>query len=207
MAPLGLDMAVNVHHGRDQLEPHLAAHELQPHVSVEPDEALGTAGALARLRGWLGGRAALVVNADGVTEADLSGFLTGWDGERVRLLLVGGGPLQPTSLLVASIVPWARIAGLDERPTGLYEQVFLPAGREGQLDVAAYDGLFVDCGTPADYLKANLVLSGGEPVVDERARVEGVVEESVVWPDAEVRAGEVLRRAIRVNGRMTVIVR
>ena len=50
----------NVHHRRGQLEDHLAG---RVHVSVE-DLLLGTAGALGRLRGWLDGRDAVVVNAD-----------------------------------------------------------------------------------------------------------------------------------------------
>ena len=47
-------VAVNVHHGRDQLEAHLDG---RVHLSFEDDEALGTAGAVAHLRSWLDGAA------------------------------------------------------------------------------------------------------------------------------------------------------
>src|SRR5687767_16032024 len=46
-------VAVNLHHGRDALDAHLAG---DVHRSVEEDEPLGTAGALGQLRGWIDGR-------------------------------------------------------------------------------------------------------------------------------------------------------
>ena len=49
------DVAVNVHHGRALVEAHLADRPL--HLSVEADEARGTAGALGLLRPWIDGRA------------------------------------------------------------------------------------------------------------------------------------------------------
>lgn len=207
LRPLGVDLAVNVHHRREQLESHLEHHEARPHVSVEASEALGTAGALAHLRDWLDGRAAVVVNADSVSAPDLSDFLQAWDGERVLVLLAGGGPLAPTSRLVASVVPWSWVSQLAPEPTGLYEHVFGPASDAGQLDVAGYDGLFVDCGTPAEYLRANLLVSGGDSVVGEGATIAGTIDECVVWAGVEVRAAEILRRSIRVDRRMTVSVR
>ena len=70
--------------------------------------ALGTAGAVAGLAGWLDGRAALVVNADTVHDEDLHSFVDEWDGGRVRVLKVGESSFGPRSGVVASIVPrWA----------------------------------------------------------------------------------------------------
>ena len=86
-------VAVNVHHGRELLEAHLAG---RVHISVEADRALGTAGALGHLRDWVAGRAVVVVNGDTWTDAALPALLDGWDGERTRLLLSepapGSGP-------------------------------------------------------------------------------------------------------------------
>ena len=56
----------------------------------------------------------------------------------------------------------------------------------------------IDCGSPADYLGANLVASGGAGVVEPGAVVEGEVERSVVWAGARVGADERLRHAIRL---------
>src|SRR5437773_5066779 len=78
-------VAVNVHHGRGAMESHLAG---RVHLSVEEPAALGTAGALGLLRDWIAGRPVLVLNADAWHEADLTPFVAGWDGERVRLLTV-----------------------------------------------------------------------------------------------------------------------
>ncbi|HTN80402.1 MAG TPA: sugar phosphate nucleotidyltransferase, partial [Acidimicrobiales bacterium] len=76
------EIAVNVHHGRDQLEDHLAG---RLHVSVE-EVLLGTAGALGRLRPWIGGRDVVVVNADLVTSADLVTAVDLWDRATTTLL-------------------------------------------------------------------------------------------------------------------------
>lgn len=200
----GLDAAVNLHHGRDQLEAHL---EGRAHLSIEPERALGTSGGLARLADWLDGRGAVVLNADTVSAPDLGAFVEEWDGSTTRLLLHGGGPLTPDSRLVASLVPWSRIRELEPVVSGLYERVFVPARDTGELEVVAYDGLYVDCGTPADYLEANLELNGGRSVVGAGARVEGELEESVAWPGSVVHAGERLVRAIRADHRLTVMVR
>jgi len=59
----------------------------------------------------------------------------------------------------------------------------------------------VDCGTPADYLAANLHASGGRSVVGEGAVVQGSVERCVVWPGAWVGPDEQLRDVIRAGTR------
>ncbi len=89
LGPVAADIAVNLHHGREQLEDHLAGRrEGRVHVSPE-DTLLGTAGALGHLKSWLDGRDTVVVNADLVTDADLVAAVASWDRERVRLLASG----------------------------------------------------------------------------------------------------------------------
>lgn len=198
------DVAVNVHHGRDAMLDHLAG---RVHVSVEEREALGTAGALGQLRDWLAGRAAVVVNADAWCPGSLAPLLDGWDGERVRLLLVGDDELTPTSAVAATLLPWTALAPLAPRPTGLYEVVWRAAQQAGVLDVVRHDGPFVDCGTPRQYLAANLASSDGSSVVAHDAVVAGVIDRCVVWPGAEVHAEESLRCAIRAAAGVTILVR
>ena len=65
-------------------------------------------------------------------------------------------------------------------------------------------GPFFDCGTPAEYLAANLAASGGQSVIGEGARVAGELVRSVVWPGGVVRAGERLVESIRVGEDLTV---
>jgi NDP-sugar pyrophosphorylase family protein len=69
-------------------------------------------------------------------------------------------------------------------------------------------GPFVDCGTPADYLRANLLASGGRSVIDERAEVGtgATVVRSVVWDRSSVAPGERLVDAVRAED-VTVLVR
>lgn len=153
--PACASVAVNVHHGRDQLEPHLRDRG-DVWVSVEEDRALGTAGALGFLRDWLDGRGALVVNADSWSLPDLARFVAGWDGERVRMLLAGDDPFGPRSAVVASLLPWAEVARLEPVPSGLWEACWRDLVRRDAIETVAYDGPFVDCGTPARYLEANL---------------------------------------------------
>ena len=212
-------VAVNVHHGRQSLEGHLhririhdgglGAPELKVplHISVEEREALGTAGALGFLRPWIDGAGTLVLNADTWCPGSLEGFVTGWDGERARLLVVGGEHLEPTSKVAAALMPWSEVAGLDTVPAGLYEASWRDAEAAGRGEVVRHDGPFVDCGTPAQYLEANLAASGGGSVIEPGARVEGTLEECVLWADAVDGPSERLRRAIRVTGSLTVLVR
>lgn len=195
-------VAVNLHHGREALAAHL---EDRVHLSIEVDEALGTAGAIGRLRPWIDGRAVLAVNADVWTPAGVAALLEGWDGERLRVLVPGGGPFSHRSLIAGALLPWSAAARLAAEPAGLYEAVWAPAG--GAVEVVGLDAPFVDCGTPAAYLTANLAASGGRSVVAPSARVLGEVVRSVVWEDTVVAAGERLVDAIRVNERMTVLVR
>jgi N-acetyl-alpha-D-muramate 1-phosphate uridylyltransferase len=203
-------VAVNVHHGRDPIVAHLGARAAtstrQVHLSIEEPEALGTAGAVGRLRDWLDGRGVLVVNADTWHRADLARFAAGWDGERVRILTDSALPFGPRSGVVASILPWSVARELDEVPSGLWECVWGDELAAGRLDAVHESGPVVDCGRPTDYLRANLEWSGGESVLGAGAQVEGTVVRSVVWPGAHVAAGEVLVDAIRADGR-TVLVR
>lgn len=196
--------AVNVHHGREQLEAHLDG---RAHLSIEEERPLGTAGALGQLRGWLDGRGAVVVNADAWCPGTLTRLVDDWDRERVRLLVVGDTDLHPGSRIAGCLLPWAAVAALEPVPSGLYEVCWRPWAERGTVEVIRHDGPFVDCGTPADYLAANLASSGGHPVIGDGATVDGFVERSVVWPRAVVHADEALVDAVRTDTGITVLVR
>jgi NDP-sugar pyrophosphorylase family protein len=209
LAPLVGEVAVNVHHGRGQMLDHLAGRAVE--VSLEDAVALGTAGALGQLRPWIDGRAVLLTNADAWLPADLSVLIDGWDGERMRLLAVEVGPagdFGTRRYCGATLLPWAAVEGLAAEPSGLYEVRWREAWAAGTLDLVRWDGPFVDCGTPADYLAANLLASGGSSVVGAGASVDPSAElvRSVVWPGATVAPGERLVDAVRA-GRLTVLVR
>jgi len=224
-------VAVNVHHGRPQMEAHFEATSV--HLSIEIDEALGTAGALGHLRPWLDGRAALVVNADAWCGADLGAFVDEWDRTRVRVMVHGDEPFGPRSRIVASLMPSSAIASFESVPSGLYERCWRGAAERGDLETVPYDGRFVDCGTPGQYLEANLLaaelaaprglaapptLVHPTAIVDARAVVEhsvvgegavvaGHVVDSVVWDGGHVGAHESLRRAVRTDNGVTVLIR
>jgi NDP-sugar pyrophosphorylase family protein len=197
-------VAVNVHHGREALLAHLGD---RVHVSLEDPVPLGTAGAVGALRDWLDGRSAVIVNADGWCEGGLDTLLDGWDGERVRILVPGGGPLGPRSMIAGSLLPWALAREIAAHPAGLYEAVWRRAVVQGALETVAYSRPFVDCGTPGAYLAANLAASGGRSVVSPGARVAGRLVRTVCWEDAVVGPDEVLVDAIRFSERGTVLVR
>lgn len=210
------DVAVNLHHGLEQLSAHLdrvTADGRAVHRSVERDEALGTAGALGALRPWIDGRAVLLTNADAwfASSIDLDGFVGGWDGERTRLLCTDLG--RPADFGTrrycgVALLPWATVSTFAPTPSGLYEVSWAADAAADRLDLVDHDGVVVDCGTAADYLRANLRSSGGAPVVDPSATVEAgaTVARSVLWPGAAVGAGERLVDAIRTPER-TVLVR
>ena len=196
-------VAVNVHHHREQMEAHLAARGV--HISVEEPAPLGTAGALGRLREWIDGCPVLVTNADAWMDCELASFLGGWDGARSRLMCVrdasradfdGGLRYAGTCLL-----PWSIVADLRDEPSGLYEAAWRD---DRNLDLVVHDGPFFDCGTPVDYLDANLAANDGVSVVGPGAIVEGEVVRSVVWPEGVVHPGERLVESIRVGDDLTV---
>jgi NDP-sugar pyrophosphorylase family protein len=197
-------VAVNLHHGRRTLDLHLPD---DVHRSIEEDRPLGTAGALGQLRRWIDGRSTLVVNADAWCPGSLASFAEGWDGERIRLLIPGDDELRPDSAMAGALMPWSDVAGLEAVPSGLYEVVWRAAVDADRVEVVRHDGPFVDCGTPQEYLAANLQASGGESVVEPGAVVEGKLDRCVVWSDARVHANESLSCCIRARSRVTVLAR
>jgi NDP-sugar pyrophosphorylase family protein len=198
------DVAVNIHHGRELMEQHLIG---RAHLSVEEPDALGTAGALGLLRSWIDDRPVLVLNSDGWHRHLLSTFVEEWDGERVRLLTVNSperGDFGPLRYAGAALMPWSIVAGLEPRPSGLYEVSWRSAAAAGQLDLVTAGEPFFDCGTPSEYLAANLAASGGSSVIGPGAIVQGEVVRSVVWPGGRVGSEERLVDSIRVGADLTV---
>jgi len=192
-------VAVNAHHHAESMVEVVGARAT---VSVEAPAPLGSAGALGALRGWLDGRDALVTNADAYLAGGGADLRRGWDGVRVRLLVVDDparGDFGRWRFAGCSLMPWRALAGLTPTFSGLYEQVWRPALEAGEVDLVPYAGVFVDCGNPRDYLAANLHASGGTSVIGPGAVIEGEVIRSVVWPGSRVHRGERLVEAIRAE--------
>lgn len=205
LRPLVSDIAVNVHHHRDALLAHLDGADV--HVSVEDGpEALGTAGALGALHDWIDGREVVVVNADAFG-ADAAPLLAR-PANRTRLL-VAFAPHRPDfdglwAYVGAAVLPWEEVATFEPVPSGLYEASWRERAPRGLLDLIPSSAQVIDCGTPADYLGANLVATGGAGFIEPGAVVAGDVDRSVVWAGARVEAGERLRYAIRLPGGRTL---
>jgi N-acetyl-alpha-D-muramate 1-phosphate uridylyltransferase len=165
---------------------------------------LGTAGALAALRDWVGGRDVLLTNADAYLPGGLSALLPGWDRERCRLLCArrpGHGDFGDLRYVGACLLPWPVVAGLEARPSGLYEVVWRAEAERGALDLVDLGAVAIDAGTPAGYLGANLDASGGRSVVGNGAVVQGRIERCVVWDGAWVGPGEHLVDSVRAGSR------
>jgi mannose-1-phosphate guanylyltransferase/MurNAc alpha-1-phosphate uridylyltransferase len=114
-------------------------------------------------------------------------------------------------------MPWRYLRDLGDDPSDLVRTVWRPAEAAGDLELVTYDGLYIDTGTPADYLKANLHAAAGltaptatltgratRSVIGAHAEVQGDVTRCVIWPGATVHKGEVLRDAIRAGADLTV---
>jgi NDP-sugar pyrophosphorylase family protein len=123
------------------------------------------------------------------------------------VLVPDGDELRPDSPIAGALMPWDDVAGLVAEPSGLYEVSWRRAADEGRVEVVRHEGPFVDCGTPHQYLRANLLATGGESAVEPGAVVEGKVERCVIWRDARVYDGEVMSHAIRARGGITVLAR
>ncbi|MET8084475.1 sugar phosphate nucleotidyltransferase [Micromonospora sp. NPDC005197] len=233
LAGLGLSgparVAVNACYLADQVVAHVGD---RAHLSVEPGDPLGTAGGVANLRDWIGGRPVLVGNADAYLAdpatppgPDVAALLDGWDGKSVRLLgQPATDPRAPGTFAGHcftgfSLLPWRLVRDLPVVFSDLVRAVWRPAEAAGALEVVPYPGTFYDTGTPADYLAANLHAASGDVLVDPAAtvtgrcvesvvgagaRVDGDVRRTVVWPGALVRSGERLHDAIRFGDAGTV---
>lgn len=199
----GFSTSVNVHAHAEMLTEHVRDRAF---VSVESPEALGTAGAIAKLRPWFAGRSVLAVNADTVSDADLGEIAARWDGESAMVAHTGPSFL-PGCGVVASITPWSLVEQLVERPSGLYQTLWRPLHDRGRLQTVSVDCTLFDCGTPADLWRANMWATGGASSIGDDAVVLGRVEESVIFPGARVESGEFLRRAIRLASGTTVLIR
>ncbi|MGK5684670.1 nucleotidyltransferase family protein [Actinoplanes sp. URMC 104] len=232
LAALGLagpeSVAVNAAYLADQVVRHVGD---RAHLSVEPDGPVGTSGGVGRLRDWIDGRGALVGNADAYLAdpardpgKDIAALLDGWSGETVRMLtkpnLPGTtGGFSGRRFTGFSLLPWRHVRGLTGEHDNLVRTVWRPAEAEGALELIDYPGLYIDTGTPADYLRANLHAANGATLADPTATVTGAVTGSVigagaevhgdvtrcvVWPGARVEAGESLTDAVRAPGGLTV---
>lgn len=200
-------VAVNVHAGREQMQRHLSG---RVHLSFEEPVALGTAGAIGHLAPWLGDRDVLIRNTDAYLRDDLDAFVRDWDRERVRLLVVedrARGDFGRWRYAGACLLPAELAARLPATPAGLYEVCWRREEAAGSLDLFRSTSVFIDCGTPRDYLAANLDWSGGDSVVGKGAVVRGTIERCVVWPGAVVESDEHLVETIRADGGMTVATR
>lgn len=197
------DIAVNAYWLAGQVVEHLAG---RVQVSVEP-ASLGTAGAIGNLKDWIDGRPVLVHNADAFLPAGLTELLDGWSGEHSRLLVkqvAGPADFGPLRYVGAALLPASTAASLPAEPSGLYETLWGNEHSDGFLEFARYEGEFVDCGTPDDYLAANMLVSGGETVIGAGAVVNGQAERCVLWPGTIVNEGEHLVDAIRASDAITV---
>ncbi|MDW5322971.1 nucleotidyltransferase family protein [Plantactinospora sp. KLBMP9567] len=233
VSALGLDtpatVAVNACYLGDQVVRHVGGRAA---LSVEPGDPLGTSGGVANLRNWIDGRGVLVGNADAYLAApgtppgpDIAALLADWDGTTVRLLgQPVDGPPRPGDFgryrfAGFSLLPWARVRDLPVEPTELVRTVWRPAEVAGELEVVEFSGRYLDTGTPADYLAANLHAAGGGSLVDPTAEVtgelraavvgagavvRGTLHRCVVWPGGLVRADEHLTDAVRAGAGLTV---
>ncbi|OJF10253.1 NTP transferase domain-containing protein [Couchioplanes caeruleus] len=233
VAGLGLhgpsSVAVNAAYLADQIVAHVGG---RAHLSVEPDGPAGTSGGIGRLRDWIGGRGVLAGNADAYLAdplrepgKDIAALLDGWNGDTVRMLtkpVTPGdtGGFSGRRFAGFSLLPWRYVRDLGPEFSDLVRTVWRPAEAAGDLELIPYEGVYLDTGTPATYLAANLHAAGAsggliapgakvtgsaeESVVGAGAVVAGRVRRSVVWPAARVAAGEDLIEAIRAGDDMTV---
>lgn len=206
-APLarGLRRAVNAHHHDAQVVEHVR--DLDVHVSLEQPQALGTAGALAALRPWLDGAAALVHNADAWVPDPPAGLVSGWDGERPRLLVrrtSGRSDFGPHRFLGVSLLPAADVARLRPEPSGLYEVMWAQAWAEGRLELVEHDGVAFDVGTAARLLAANLAAGDGRSFVHPTAVVTPALERCVALPGAVVTGSAPVAWSVLGPGELAV---
>ena len=130
----------------------------------------------------------LLRNADAYLTSDLSELVAGWDGMKPRILVIPRGTpsdFGDAQYVGACLLPAADALRMLDAPASVNDLVWQPAWESGDLEVVEVRGDFVDCGTPRDYLRANLLASGGTSVVGDGATVLGAVDRVVVWPGGQ----------------------
>jgi MurNAc alpha-1-phosphate uridylyltransferase len=146
-------VAVNAHWLAEQI---VAYVDGRVHVSVEQPEALGTAGAVGAIHGWLGDRDLLIANGDVWWSAmpDLQSFVDEWDRKRPRLLVVADDERPDFEgrwrFAGLSLLPGEVASALQPVPSGLYEEVW----SRTEIDLVPADLTFIDCGTLQDLEQA-----------------------------------------------------
>ena len=206
-----------------------AAHG-RAYVSREPHGPLGTSGGIGNLKDWIAGRGVLVGNSDAYLSDplrapgdDIRTMLDGWSGDTVRLLTLPNRPgetggFSGRRFAGFSLIPWRYVRDLPAEPSDLVRTVWRPAEAAGELELIGYGGVYLDTGTAADYLRANLHAAAGASIVDlsatvtahvtnsvigAKAEVHGTVTRCVIWPGATVTATEHLTDTIRA-GTLTI---
>ncbi len=203
--PFATDIAVNVHYLAEQVIAHLDGVAVT--ISDERARILGSAGALGALREWIDGRAVLVRNSDAYLTAGLDELVNGWDGERPRLLgrqLESASDFGNVQYIGACLLPADSALTLAAEPASLYDLIWKPAWDDGSIEFVMTSGEFVDCGTPRDYLAANMLASDGNNVIGAGSVVGGSLTQVVVWPRGIVATNETLSNCIRVGRDLTV---
>lgn len=148
------DIAVNASYLASQIKNHLEGSAV--HVSVEPSP-LASAGAVGNLRGWIAGRHLMIRNADMWFDRVPTELWSDWSGENPRLLVQDRGvpsDFGTNQFLGWSMLPSSRVDTLEARPSSLLNEVWLPAARQGKLELVQFKGLAIDCGTHEDLARA-----------------------------------------------------
>ncbi|MDO5735163.1 MAG: NTP transferase domain-containing protein [Propionibacteriaceae bacterium] len=187
--------SVNAFHLADQIEEFVQP--MHVHVSRE-SHLMGTAGAIALVGPWLGDDDLLILNGDTWLEELPGDLIEGWDRLGPRLLVKDVGRPSDFGTLRfvgASLLPNSLARGLRAEPSGLYEEVWAP--RRATLDLCVTRGMAFDCGTPMEFLHANLAVSGSSAVIHPTAHPGGAVVDSVFLRGASSPPGSVCVGEIR----------
>lgn len=235
------EAVVNAFWLAEQVEAWEGVHEgVRVRVSTEGPEVLGTGGGLKKARPWLGEQVA-VLNGDILTDIDLTALAAATPPGGAAMALrpnpegrYGTVNADVTGEVVhlidqARIAPQGPLAGethftgvhcldrdvLDRVPDGfacIVRTAYKTLVPEHLLRATHHAGLWLDLGTPADYLAANLAVLGGLPLaldpfthtddprrdcwVGNEAAVTGTLTRSIVGHRAVVPEGASLTRCV-----------
>ncbi len=177
----------------------------------------------------------LVVNGDVLTDLDVTALVTFHDNAGAEGTIALTRVEDPSGFGVVptdedgKVLAFIEKPPRDEAPTDLVnagtyvlepsvldripadervnvERVTFPAmASEGTLYARDGDSYWIDAGTPASYLRANLDLTAGPradlaPCVHDSARVDGSADSSVVGPGAVIKPGATVIGSVVLSG-------
>lgn len=176
-------------------------------VSDQAGEAFGTTRGLLQALGradWDGAEAVMITSSDTIYLGSLDQFVSGWAGDRVRLLAVASSGhddfMSGVRFTGTALIPGERLHELGADNGDIVHDLYTPSLESGEAELVLGSGRFYDCGTPYEYWLAIMTTTAGGGLIERGASLRGEARRCVVLSGASVPSGVHVTDAIVFSG-------